>query len=348
MAGALDEVRVVDVSTSVAGSWCSRFLADLGADVVFVEPRAGHPLRSEGPFADDGTSITATYLLANKRAAAMDLEDPQAYRHFLDLVRRSDIVVTSSPPSELERLGLTYEALSRRRPELIQVSITPYGLTGELAEAPGNDLTAFARSGWAAINGMADREPIKGSGWQASYCAGTMAAAGAISALTHRDRHPGEGQLLDLSEVDVMVSVGSPVMLGALYNGQSRGRRREVDLSGPVPVRDGHFALTISRAHFWRDAMNVLGLHDLAEDERYEVGWYRQQHRADYQARVMERMAEWRRGELFEELAVRRVVTKEGDLREDKGEERGVQHLQPETLYQRQRRDARCQQACQE
>jgi crotonobetainyl-CoA:carnitine CoA-transferase CaiB-like acyl-CoA transferase len=309
MAGPLADIRVLDVSRSVAGAWCSRVLADLGAEVILIEPRSGHPLREAGPLLEDGTSVTGTYVLANKRAAAMDLEDKRAYRYFLDLVRHSDVVVTSDAPSALEARRLTYDALSLRRRDLIHVSITPHGLTGELAEAPGNDLTAFARSGWAAVNGMADREPLKGSGWQASYCAGAMGAAAAVSALTHRDRHEGEGQLIDVSEVEVMASVGSPAILMSQYHGQSRGRKAAIDITtGPVPVADGYFALTISRAHFWRDAMNLLGLTDLAEDERYEAGWYRQQHKEEYVGRVQERMAGWTRMDLFDELAVRRVI----------------------------------------
>ncbi len=309
MAGPLADVRVLDVSRSIAGAWCSRVLADLGAEVILIEPPAGHPLRAAAPFADDGTSITGTYVLANKLAAAFDLADKRAHRHFLDLVRHSDIVVTSGTPATLEAQRLTYEQLSLRRRELIQVSITPHGLTGDLAEAPGNDLTAFARSGWAALNGMADREPLKGSGWQASYCAGTAAAGAAISALTHRDRHAGEGQLIDVSEAEVMASFASPAILSSQYFGQSRGRKTAIDITtGPVPVADGHFALTISRAHFWRDAMNLLGLHDLAEDERYESGWYRQRHKEEFVGRVQEQMSTWNRMDLFDELAVRRVI----------------------------------------
>jgi benzylsuccinate CoA-transferase BbsE subunit len=309
MAGPLADIRVLDVSRSIAGSWCSRLLADLGAEVIVIEPRSGHPLREAAPHTDDGTSITGTYVLANKLAAAFDLEDRRAHRHFLDLVRHSDIVVTSGTPAELVEQRLTYETLSLRRRELIQVSITPHGLTGDLAEAPGNDLTAFARSGWAAVNGLADREPLTGSGWQASYCAGTMATGAAISALTHRDRHEGEGQLIDIAEAEVMASFGSPAILASQYLAQSRGRKASIDITtGPVPVADGHFALTISRAHFWRDAMNLLGLNDLAEDERFEAGWYRQRHKEEYVGRVQERMAEWNKMDLFDELAVRRVI----------------------------------------
>jgi formyl-CoA transferase len=87
------------------------------------------------------------------------------------------------------------------------------------------------------------------------------------------------------------------------------GRRPEIDMTaGPVPVADGHFALTISRAHFWRDAMNLLGLDDLAEDARWESGWYRAAHKDEYVGRVEERMRDWRKMDLFRELGSRRVI----------------------------------------
>jgi crotonobetainyl-CoA:carnitine CoA-transferase CaiB-like acyl-CoA transferase len=304
---ALEGIRVIDISTSPAGAWCSRLLAGFGADVIAVEPREGHPLRRLGPFDADGTSIPAAYLLADKRAVALDASERRARRHLVELIRRSDMVVSSHGPARLEALGLTYEALGR--PALIMVHVTPHGMTGSLADAPGNDLTAAARSGWASINGLASREPLKPSGWQASYCAGTVAYLGAVAALWHRDHHPGEGQEVDVSEADVLTSAFAPALLRAGYTGAPLGRRHDVDITaGPVPVADGHFALTISRAHFWRDAMNLLGLHDLADDPRWEAGWYRQQHKEEYVGRVQERMLGWKRMDLFEELGVRRVV----------------------------------------
>jgi crotonobetainyl-CoA:carnitine CoA-transferase CaiB-like acyl-CoA transferase len=307
MARALEDIRVLDISTSPAGAWCSRMLADLGADVIAIEPREGHPLRRLGPFAADGTSIPAAWMLANKRAVALDLDDRRARRHLVKLIQRSDVLVSSHGPSRLAELGLSYEALGR--PALVMVHITPHGMTGPLAEAPGNDLTTAARSGWASINGTADREPLKPSGWQSSYCAGVVGYFGAVAALRHRDHHAGEGQEVDVAEVDVMASTFAPALLRSEYTGDPGRRRTDMDITaGPVEVADGHFALTISRAHFWRDAMNLLGLPDLAEDPRWQTSWYRRDHKDEYVERVQEKMRDWKRMDLFEELAVRRVV----------------------------------------
>ena len=182
-------------------------------------------------------------------------------------------------------------------------------MTGVLAETPGNDLTVAARSGWASINGMADREPLKPSGWQVSYCTGSVAYAATLAAIHHRDATSGRGQEVDVAALDVMVSAFAPGLLRSLFTESVWGRRPAIDITaGPVPVRDGHFALTISRAHFWREAMNVLGLKDLAQDERWGAGWYRLQHKDKYVDRVGAAMANWKRMDLFDELSVRRVI----------------------------------------
>ena len=304
---ALDGLHVLDISTSVAGSWCSRWLADFGADAVVIEPPTGHAIRALGPFDDEGASILASFLLANKRSVTLDLEQDQGRRLFLDLAGHAHVVVSSAPPSRLRALRLTSADIAN--PALIMAHVTPHGMTGALSDTPGNDLTVGARSGWASINGLAGREPLKPANWQSSFCAGLATYGAIMAALHHLDTHPGEGQEVDVAELDVMVSTFAPALLRGQYQGEALQRRPEVDMTGgPVLVADGHFALTISRAHFWRDAMNLLGLHDLAEDPRWESSWYRAAHKDDYVARVEERMREWPKMDLFRELAGRRVV----------------------------------------
>jgi formyl-CoA transferase len=106
-----------------------------------------------------------------------------------------------------------------------------------------------------------------------------------------------------------MASAFSPGVLRAQYMGEAVPRKETMDIqSGPIPVADGHFALTLSRAHFFRDAMNVLGLEDLAENEQLHEGWYRNAHKEQWADRVHDAMAGWGRRDLFDELAARRVV----------------------------------------
>ena len=154
---ALAGLRVLDVGTRASTAWCSRLLADYGADVVAVEPAGGHALRRHLPFGADGRSTTARYFLANKRSAT-----PSERR---ELIGDADVIVTSSQVAELVELN----------PHAVICAITPAGLTGHHADLPGNDLTAYARSGWASVNGLKNGPPLKGSGYQASYQAGTLA-----------------------------------------------------------------------------------------------------------------------------------------------------------------------------
>lgn len=305
--GALAGLRVLDLSTTVAGAWCSRTLADFGAEVIMVEARGGSPVRGLAPFAADGTSIPAAYYLANKRSVTLDMASESGREQALRLGRACDIVISSMQPAALGAARLTYEAFAE--PSLIMAHITPYGMTGERADLPGNDLTTAALSGWAYINGQLDREPLKMHSWQASLCAGSLAYSGIMAAVHWRETHPGEGQEVDIAELDTMVSTFAPALLRGQYMGVAQERRRDADMTaGPVPVADGYFALTISRAHFWRDSMNVLGLHDLAEDERWSAGEFRSKHKDEYVARVEAAMAGWTKMALFEELTSHRVV----------------------------------------
>lgn len=307
MTGALEGTRVLDISTTTAGAWCTRMLAALGADVVLVEGPTGHPLRAIAPLDATGGSIPAAYWLADKRSMTLDLDTPEGQATVQRLAGRVDIVVSSYRPSELAARGLTYADMAA--PALVMGHVTPHGMDGPLAEVPGNDLTDAARSGWASINGNIGREPLKPAAWGGSMCSGVAAAGAIVAALFHRDRHPGEGQEVDVGEVEVLAGMFAPALLRSVYADEPFARRDSADsLGGPVPVKDGHFALTLSRAHFWRDAMNLLGLTDLAEDPRWGASFYRQQHRDEYSKRVTDAMSEWNKADLFDELAVRRVV----------------------------------------
>ena len=282
-------------------------LADFGADVLMVEPPSGHPLRHEPPFDDIGVSVAASWFLANKRSLALDIEEPDDRSHVVSLAAKADVVISSYRPSELKARGLSYAELGAGK--LILCHITPFGMSGLRCEQPANELTVAALSGWASLNGEAARYPIKPSGHQVALCAGTAAYSAIVAGLIHRDGPAGSGQEIDIAELEVMVSAASPAILRGQYLGTPVPRRQAVDInSGPVPVADGYFSLTISRAHFWRDAMNILGLHDLAEDPQWEESWYRAAHKDEYTDRVSAAMATWTRADLFDELAARRVV----------------------------------------
>ena len=287
---ALAGLRVLDVGTRASTAWCSRLLADYGADVVAVEPAGGHALRRHPPFGADGRSTTARYFLANKRSAT-----PSERR---ELIGDADVIVTSGQIAELVELN----------PHAVICAITSAGLTGHHADLPSNDLTAYARSGWASVNGLKSGPPLKGSGYQASYQAGTLAYGAIVVALIERGTG-SNGQVIDVAELEVLVSTFAPALLRAQYSGVVWERRATVTMNdGPVPVRDGHFALPLTRPAFWQKAMTVLDLPDLADDEELQQPGLRHRHQERYAGRVADAMAQWSREGLFEALAAQRVV----------------------------------------
>ena len=296
----LSGICVLDLGDRPASAWCSRLLGDFGADVVGVEPEGGHALRSEGPFDDRGVSIPATYVLANRRR----LSALAARAHLAELVRDADVIITTAHADA----PLGVDELVSSNPGALVVAITPYGLNGKRAHHPGNDLTACASSGWAFVNGLQGRPPLKSSGYQASYQTGTFAFGIVVSALLERTLSSA-GQTIDIAERDVLVSTSSPAPLRYQYSGMVWSRREAVDMNeGPVPVRDGWFALTLSRPAFWIKAMEVLGLPELAADPELQQAGLRPKLKHRFVDRVGEAMRGWDRMELFDALARRRVI----------------------------------------
>jgi crotonobetainyl-CoA:carnitine CoA-transferase CaiB-like acyl-CoA transferase len=280
----LDSLRVLDFGHRASTAWCARLMADLGAEVIGAEPPDGHPIRSD--------PAAAAYVLANRRR--VDL--PAA----LGLVVEAEVVLTSGSTAET-----TVDALRPLSGSALIVSITPYGLSSTRSGQPGNDLTAYATSGWASVNGLASLAPLKGTGYNASYQAGTFAWAATMASLLGGT----DGEVLDIAERDVLCSTLSPAHLRQQYTEVPEARRQVADITaGPVPVADGYFALTLSRPHFWQSAMRVLGLDDLADMPELQASASRAERKELWAERVQQAMLGWKRMELFDALAAERVI----------------------------------------
>ncbi len=280
----LDSLRVLDFGDRASTAWCARLMADLGADVIGAEPPEGHPVRSDPP--------VAAYVLANRRR--VDL--PTAF----SLVVEAEVILTSESTPET-KVG----ALRQLSGSALIVSITPYGLSSTRSDQPGNDLTAYATSGWASVNGLASLAPLKGTGYNASYQTGTFAWAAVTATLLGEPA----GEVLDIAERDVLCSTLSPAFLRQQYTDTPEGRRKVADITaGPVPVADGYFALTLSRPHFWQSAMRILGLDDLADMPELQASTSRVERKELWVERVQQAMLGWKRMELFDALAAKRVI----------------------------------------
>ncbi|MHB8576434.1 MAG: CaiB/BaiF CoA transferase family protein, partial [Dehalococcoidia bacterium] len=199
--GALAPYRVLDL-TGDLGALCARMLADLGADVIKVEPPGGDSARLIGPFyggdPDPERSLRWLFFNANKRGITLDLNRPEGPDLLRRLAGAADFVVESFAPGYMESLGLGYEALAALNPRLIGLSITPFGRTGPYSGFKSSDLVAWAMGGHMELVGDADRAPLRVSYPQSWSLAGAQAAAGAMMALAAR-RRTGLGQHVDVS-----------------------------------------------------------------------------------------------------------------------------------------------------
>jgi crotonobetainyl-CoA:carnitine CoA-transferase CaiB-like acyl-CoA transferase len=283
-------VRVLDLGLRGSTAWASRLLADYGAEVIAVEPSAGHPLRRDSLHA-------AWYFLSGKRIVnGPDLEE---------LIRPAQVILTDTLPGDV----LDAAALQAGNPRAIVCALTAYGQTGVRAQDQGNELTVNALSGWASVNGYQGREPLKASGYQVACQAGTFAFGCILAALIEQAASGAQGQVIDIAELEVLVSTFSPAPLRYQYSGFVWPRKQPLDVNdGPVPVADGYFALTISRPAFWIKAMRILGLPDLADDEELQQAGLRPKLKDRFVARMSEAMAGWKRMDLFDALAAERVI----------------------------------------
>jgi len=193
--------RALDL-TDEKGFLCGKILADLGADVIKVEPPGGDPSRRWGPFHRDtphpeGSLYWLAYN-ANKRGITLNLETADGRQLFRELARRADFVIESFPPGYLDSLGLGYEELRRLNPRLILTSITPFGQKGPYRDYRASDITIMALSGFMSLLGDPDRPPVRTSLPQSYLWGSAFAALGTLMAHYHRER-TGEGQHVDAS-----------------------------------------------------------------------------------------------------------------------------------------------------
>lgn len=194
--GPLAGVRVLDLADRPA-ALAGRLLADLGAEVILVEPPGGNPVRHLAPFADDlpgpERSFAHHYLNANKRSVILDLDDGIDRDRFVDLVATADVVIDTERPGRLDRLELSHAELVARSPGLIQISVTPHGLDSPWRHRLATDLTSCAAGGLVWISGEPQGVPVHGGGSPAYAVAALGATSAALIALTSRDLHPEAG-----------------------------------------------------------------------------------------------------------------------------------------------------------
>lgn len=204
---ALTGLRVLDLSGPL-GNYAGKLFAELGADVVLVEPPQGSALRHQPPYLDDTPGIEASLAFAyhntSKRGITLDLKLPIDQDSLRSLVATADLVIETAAPGTMASRGLDYDTLAKLRPGLVMLSITPFGQTGPYAQYQAEDIVALALGGFLSLGGYPDSAPMRVHGDQAILCANMYGAVAAMIALTQAEL-TGRGEHIDVSMQEAVV-----------------------------------------------------------------------------------------------------------------------------------------------
>ena len=265
-------IRVVDVTSSLAGPSSTQLLAALGADVVKVEAPGGDHARQWGPPFWEGQGVMFLASNAGKRSLAVDLGDPRGQEAMLRLADRADVFVQSLRPGAAHRHGLGPEDLRSRNPRLVYCTIGAFGSRGPLAEQPGYDPLLQAASGIMSVTGEDGRPPVRAGVSLIDIGTGVWAALGVVAALYERER-TGTGRTLDVSLYETALSLLSYQLVGFLGTGHVPGREgsafAQIAPYQVFPTRDGELMIVAGNDKLYRALCDALDLPELATDERF-------------------------------------------------------------------------------
>ncbi len=298
METALGGIKVLELCSMVAGPFCTKIMADMGAEVLKVErPGVGDEARRRGPFPGDiphpERSGLFLYLNSNKLGITLDYTSATGGRILKEMVEGYDVIVEDNPPGALSSLGLGYEALSELKPGLIMTSITPFGQTGPYRDYKAYPLNCIHSSGegYVTPSGTTFRErpPVKLGGFAGEYEVGIYSALGTLVALYFRSC-TGAGQYIDISKQEALTISCVFDHLPYTMVGMTVSRLMpRVPETGVVPCKDGHVMCVSFEETFWQRIKKLMG-----EPEWTQADWYRDQdRRREHAAEVRKRLEEW-------------------------------------------------------
>jgi crotonobetainyl-CoA:carnitine CoA-transferase CaiB-like acyl-CoA transferase len=297
-------IRVLDVTTSIAGPYCAQALAALGADVVKVErPDTGDDGRAWGPpfWAGEGTMFLSAN--AGKRSAAVSLRDPRGRELVLRLAQRSDVFLQSLRPGLADELGLGPEQLREACPQLVYCSIGAYGHVGPLRHEPGYDALMQAAGGLISITGEPGRPGVRIGSSLVDIGTGLWATIGVLAALRERER-TGVGSVVDVSLYETTLAYIGYHLVGYLADGTvPRGQGTVFPMVAPyqvLPTRDGELLIAGGNDRLFAAICDVLGVPELARDPRFATNPDRVARREELVELLVERLrerdtADWQR-----------------------------------------------------
>jgi len=279
--GPLADLRILDLTQALAGPFCTMLLADLGADVIKVEPPKGDMTRGMPPFPEDRTGCDYGGYFAsinrNKRSIVLDLKTEPDRDVFLRLAERADAVAENARVGVMDRLGIGYERLRERNPRLVYAAIRGFGdpRTGvsPYAEWPAFDVVAQCMGGVVGTTGSEGSTGVPSGPSVGDLFPGTLAALGIVSAV-HAARGSGRGQFLDVAMYDALVALCEAAVYNYSYNGRVLGPRGTGHPAlcpfDVFPTRDGAAAIAAPTENHWKLLCAAMGEPWLATDPRYD------------------------------------------------------------------------------
>ena len=281
--GFLDGVRVLDLTTSIAGPYATMLLADFGAEVIKIERPSGDDARHWGPPFLDGEGLWFLAVNRNKKSVVLDASSAEGKSALMRLARDVDVVMTNQPASVQEKLGLTWQAFQEVRGDVIFASITGFGMSGRRRDLTCYDLVAEGYSGVMDVTGAADSSPQKIGAPAADMLAGQDAAMAVIAALHDRQR-TGLGRRIDVSLAESMTRFLTCRLSSYMGSGEiprrSGGTDSVIAIYQPFETADHPITLGLGSDAIWRRFWAALGDPGYAERPDYASNAKRREHRA--------------------------------------------------------------------
>lgn len=284
MAAALDKIKVVDLTRTLAGPFCTMLMGDMGAEVVKIEePTGGDETRHWTPFVN-GESTQFLTFNRNKRSLGINLKESEGLKIVRDLAADADVMIESFRAGTLDRLGLGYEDIKKTNPGVVYCSISGYGRTGPMSDMPGYDLLIQAYSGLMSLTGEPEGSPLRIGFSLVDLFTGMMAYGTILTALRQRDQ-TGKGQWVESALLDGQVAALSYHATGFMGTGVEPKRMGSGHPS-LVPYQsfnssNGQFIIGCANQGLWERMARAIGQDAMLEDPRYSTNTGRVEHRAE-------------------------------------------------------------------
>jgi formyl-CoA transferase len=291
--GALDGLRVIDLSRVLGGPYCAQMLADHGAEVIKIEPPQGDETRTWGPpFDKEGISAYFAGINRNKRTIALDLSKPEGREVLLKLLAEADVLIDNFKTGTMEKWGIGYaDTLAKKFPRLVHARVSGFGEDGPLGGFPGYDAMVQASAGLVSVNGSPESGPVRVGVPVVDLSTGMNACIGILMALYERNRS-GKGQFIDATLYDSAIALHQPHAPNYFTAGQKpklvgNSHGSLVPYSN-FPTKGRNIAIAAGNDGQFRKLAQMLGKPELAQDPRFKTNKDRVAHRLELEAELRE------------------------------------------------------------